>query len=113
MGNEEIAEASNRYFVSIFPVEDTNNLPVIDDKETKEGEDLETIVIAKVVVLGKLMELKVDKSPGPDGMLPRVLKEIAGEMANALVVIFQNLLDSGVVLADWKVANVTPLYKKG
>eukprot|EP00061_Rhincodon_typus_P009939 g33822.t1 len=31
------------------------------------------------------MELKVDKSPGPDGMYPRVLKEMVGEIANALV----------------------------
>ena len=46
-------------------------------------------------------------------MHPRVLKEIAGEITNALVVIYQNSLDSGVVPADWKTANVTPLFKKG
>eukprot|EP00061_Rhincodon_typus_P011892 g37247.t1 len=65
-------------------LEDTNNMPVIDDKETKVGEDLETIIIMKEIVLGKLMELKVDKSPGPDGMYPRLLKEMAGEIVNAL-----------------------------
>jgi len=27
--------------------------------------------------------------------------------------IYQNSLDSGVVPADWKTANVTPLFKKG
>ena len=98
---------------STLTVEDTNNMPKIDDKEAMAGEDLETIIITKQVVLGKLMGLKVDKSPGPDGMHPRVLKEMAGEIANALVVIFQNSLDSGVVPADWKTANVTPLFKKG
>ena len=45
-------------------------------------------------------------------MHPRVLKEMSGEIANALVVIYQNSLDSGVVPADWKTANVTPLFKK-
>ena len=59
------------------------------------------------------MVRKVDKSPGPDGMHPRVLKELAGEIANARVVIYQNSLDSGVVPTDWKTANVTPLFKKG
>ena len=38
---------------------------------------------------------------------------MAGEIANALVVIYQNSLDSGVVPADWKTANVTPLFKNG
>ena len=35
-------------------------------------------------------------------MHPRVLKEMAGEIANALVVIYQNSLNSGVVPAEWK-----------
>ena len=41
---------------------------------------------------------------------------MAGEIANALVVIlviYQNSLDSRVVPADWKTANVMPLFKKG
>ena len=70
-GNE-MAEALNRYFVSVFTVEDTNNMPRIDNKKAMAGEDRETIIITKEVVLGKLMGLKIDKSPGPDGMHPRV-----------------------------------------
>jgi len=68
-------------FGSVFTVEDTNNTPKIDDKEAMAGEDLETIIITKEVMLGKLIGLKVDKSPGPDGMHPRILKEMAGEIA--------------------------------
>eukprot|EP00061_Rhincodon_typus_P012566 g38384.t1 len=85
IGNEEIAEALNRYFVSVFTVEDMNNMPVIDDKETKAGEDLHMVIIMKEVVLDKLMELKLDKSPGPDGMHPRVLKKTVEEITNVLV----------------------------
>ena len=70
-------------------------------------------MITKEVVLGKLMGLQVDKSPGLDGMHPRVLKEMAWEIANALVVIYQYSLDSGLVPADRKTANVMPLFKKG
>eukprot|EP00061_Rhincodon_typus_P010576 g34965.t1 len=113
MGNEEIAEALNRYFVLVFTVEDMNNMPVIDDKKTKVGEDLDMVIIVKEVVLGKLMRLKVDKSRGPDGMHPRVLKEMVEVIANELVVIFQNLLDSGAIPADWKTANEMPLFTKG
>eukprot|EP00061_Rhincodon_typus_P011696 g36916.t1 len=112
-GNEEIAETLNRYFVSVFTVKDTNNLPVINDEETKVGEDLDTIIIMKEVMVDKLMELKVGKSPGLDGIHPRVLKEMTGVIAKALVVIFQNLLDYGAVPAHWKIANVMPLFRKG
>eukprot|EP00061_Rhincodon_typus_P005585 g25275.t1 len=77
-----MAEALNRYFVLIFTV---NNLPVIDDKETRVSEDLDTIIIMKEIVLSKLMELKIDKSPSPDRMHHRVLKEMTGELANAMV----------------------------
>eukprot|EP00061_Rhincodon_typus_P001021 g13492.t1 len=82
MGNEEIAEALNRYFVSAFTVKVTNSTPVIDDKEPMVAEDLYMIIIMKEVELGKL---KVDKSPGPFGMHPTVLKEMVVEIANVFV----------------------------
>eukprot|EP00061_Rhincodon_typus_P004803 g23467.t1 len=47
------------------------------------------VAITKEKVLEKLKYLKMDKSPGPDGLHPRVLKEIVEEIAEALVVIFQ------------------------
>jgi len=73
-GNEEKAEASSRYFGPVFTVED---MPIIDDKKAITGEDLEMIIITKVV-LHKLMGLTVDKSLSPDEMHLRVLKEMAG-----------------------------------
>ena len=78
-----------------------------------EWEELREINISKEMVLEKLMGLKADKSPGPDNLHPRVLKEVALEIVDALVVIFQDSVDSGTVPADWRVANVTPIFKKG
>eukprot|EP00061_Rhincodon_typus_P014087 g40893.t1 len=66
-------------------VEDTNDMLITDDKGAMASEDLEMIMITTEVVLGKLMGLQVDKSPGTDGMHPRVLKEMVGEIANALM----------------------------
>eukprot|EP00061_Rhincodon_typus_P010837 g35420.t1 len=60
------------------------------------------MAIIKEKVLGKLKTLKVDKSLGPDGLHPRVQKEITEEAVEALVVIFQ---ESGWVPEDWKMAN--------
>ena len=63
--------------------------------------------------MGRLMGLKADKSPEPDGLHPRVLKEVAPEIVDALMIIFQCSIDSGSVPVDWRVANVIPLFKKG
>ena len=65
--------------MSILTVEDTNKMPKIDDKKAMAGEDLEIIIIMKEVVLGKLMGLKVNKSPGPDGMNPSLEKRWRGK----------------------------------
>eukprot|EP00061_Rhincodon_typus_P004205 g21999.t1 len=43
-------------------------------------EELKEILISQEIVLGKLMGLKLDKSPGPDGLHPRVLQEVAPEI---------------------------------
>eukprot|EP00061_Rhincodon_typus_P002561 g17890.t1 len=71
------------------------------------------VAINKEKVPGKLNGLEVDKSPGPDGLQHRVIKEIAEEIVEALVVIFQGSLESGSVPEDWKIGNVTPVFKKG
>eukprot|EP00061_Rhincodon_typus_P016371 g44558.t1 len=74
-----------RKWLKCCTVEDTTNLPIIDEKEALAGQVLGTIVITNEVVLGKLMELKVDKSPGLDGMHPRELKEMTGEETERLI----------------------------
>ena len=82
------------------------------ERGSNKMEELSEIQVSREVVLGKLNGLKADKSPGPDGLHPRVLKEVATEIVDALVIIFLNSLYSGVVPEDWRVANVTPLFKK-
>ena len=98
------------YFASVFTKEDMNNVPEVL-REICFSEELKEISISREMVLGKLMGLKVDKSPGPDLLHPRVPREVALEIVDPLV-IFQNSLDSGLVPTDWRVANVSPLFKK-
>ncbi|XP_072437775.1 uncharacterized protein [Chiloscyllium punctatum] len=80
-GNEEMAEELNGYFRSVFTGEDTSNLPEVT---VAEGPELKGISICQDLVLERLLGLKVDKSPGPDGLHPRVLKEVAREIVDAL-----------------------------
>ena len=65
------------------------------------------------MVCKKLKSLKASKAPGPDGIHPAILHECAEILAVPLCIIFQKCLDSNFVPGDWRVANVTPIFKKG
>ena len=65
------------------------------------------IEINEATVLKKLNKLKISKSPGPDGMHPRVLKEIRNSLAKPLTIMFQNSLRLGTLSDSWKKANIT------
>jgi Reverse transcriptase (RNA-dependent DNA polymerase) len=74
---------------------------------------LNPIEITEVAVLTALKKLNPTKSPGPDGLHPRLLRECAEELAHPLAKIFQGSLNEGKLLNEWKDANVTPVFKKG
>jgi hypothetical protein len=60
-----------------------------------------------------LENLKPHKAAGPDGIRPRVLKELAPSIAPILQLIFTTSLYSHAIPDDWKLALITPVYKKG
>ena len=109
-GDNEKASVLNKQFVSVFTEE--NNLPnfEIPDKTDQKIPDL---IVNKELVLKKLKKLKISKSPGPDEIHPRVLKEIATIICHPLVIIYQKSLDTGELPTDWRLGNITAIYKKG
>ncbi|KFQ16883.1 hypothetical protein N331_10407, partial [Merops nubicus] len=69
-----------------------------------------TPTVSKNKVHDCLGNLNIRKSMGPDGMQPRVLKELADAVAETLSIIFEK---SGEVPCDWKRCNIVPIFKKG
>ena len=60
----------------------------------------------------KLNNLDINKSPSPDGVHFRVLKELSRELAKPLHHIFETSITSSKIPTDWKDANVTAIHKK-
>jgi len=59
-----------------------------------------------------LSNLDTHKSMDPDGMHPRVLRELADVIAEPLSVIFERSWRTGEVPEDWRKSSVTPIFKK-
>ena len=78
---EEMGELLNEYFASEF----TKVKDWVDDETGEECVDgLGHVEIKKEDVLGVLKKIEVDKSPEPDGIYPRILREAREEISGAL-----------------------------
>ena len=55
----------------------------------------------------------IHKSPGPDHLSPRILKECALELSTSLCNLFNKSFHSGSLLSDWKIAHIIRVHKKG
>ncbi|RMB92651.1 hypothetical protein DUI87_30960 [Hirundo rustica rustica] len=71
------------------------------------------LIIEEVAVRELLKCLDIHKSMGPDGIHHRVMRELADELAKPLSIIYHQSWLTGEVPDDWKLANVTPIHKKG
>ncbi|KFO62345.1 hypothetical protein N302_02806, partial [Corvus brachyrhynchos] len=70
-------------------------------------------VIQEEAVRELLSRLDVHKSMGPDGIHPRVMRELADELEEPLSIVYQQSWLTGEVPDNWKLANVMPIHKKG
>ena len=110
--NVEQANILNSWYCSVFTREDTGHVPEAVD--VYEGNSpLEEIVINREKVEKKLKALKPKSAPGPDSISPAVLHSMADILSEPLASIFAKCQQEGVVPADWKLSNVTPIFKKG
>ncbi|PKU41015.1 rna-directed dna polymerase from mobile element jockey-like [Limosa lapponica baueri] len=112
--DEEKAEVLNAFFGSVFssgvgrpPSTQTPELAV------RGGEQNGAPIIQREVVRDLLQNLDTNKSMGPDGIPLRVLRELGEVLVEPLSIIYQQSWQTGKVPANWRLANVMPIHKKG
>jgi len=100
--------------LSVFTAEDSTNIPQPANIFGKLDSDrLLNVEFTMEDVKARLASLREDKSPGADDLSPRLLKRISEEIAYPVTILFNQSMNEGAVPHDWKIANVTPIFKKG
>ena len=65
------------------------------------------------IVLKFISKSKADTSAGPDGIPNFFLKQFRFALLNPLITLFRYVVILGHIPKDWKLANITPIFKKG
>ena len=107
----EMARVLNSYFSSVFTRETGNIIPV--PGIVFDGAALETIQCTLVDVEEQIKKMNPNKAAGSDGFLPKVIKAVNEGVAPHLHQLFNRSLETGEVPGDMRIADVTPIYKKG
>ncbi|KAK4807164.1 hypothetical protein QYF61_024284 [Mycteria americana] len=84
--------------------------PELEDRDREQNE---APIMQGEMVSNLLHHLDTHRSMGLDGIHPRVLRELAEVLTKPLSILYQQSWLTGEVPVDWRLANVTPIYKKG
>ena len=66
-----------------------------------------------ITCLHTLKDLNINKSAGPDGLHPQVLKELAEVLRLPLSNIFNKTMEEGVIPTMRRAANISPIHRTG
>jgi len=104
----------NDFFGSVFTREDCSTIPEAINRVSYDSINaLTDIDITPEMVASHIKGLKSNKAAGGDGLSSSFLKKVEAVILTPLAIIFRKSLEDGVVPLDWRVANVTPIFKKG
>jgi len=103
------ADILNRYFGSVFGSDSKVNIV----SDARDEDDLQIVYFNPEDIKKKVLHMKSRSSPGPDKITPIVLKECIDVLKLPLSILFNMSIQEGVVPEDWRIANVTPIFKKG
>ena len=108
--DKEKANILQKQFVSVFTKEPNAEVPVFDKKTEV---NLPNINITEEMVRNKILKLNVNKSGGSDKMHPKILIELVDLVSKPLTLLLNKTIDEGCIPQDWKMAYVSPIFRKG
>ena len=106
------ASIFNKYFVSQSDLH-ISVITLSPPMVVEINSSLETILVGENDVRKLLLKLDVSKATGPDNIGNTILKQCAESLSVSLATLFNKSFQMGRVPTQWKIANVTPVYKKG
>ncbi|MGL5625068.1 RNA-directed DNA polymerase, partial [Cetobacterium sp.] len=107
----EKAEAFLNYFKSVHRLDRGTAIPDTESRECSEA--IEDLTVSVGQVQQVLTELKPNKSLGPDGIYPEIVKILSGIVSPAIFEVFQASLTQALVPPEWKSATIVALHKGG
>ena len=108
--DKEKANILANFFSSVYKKEP--NWTWVMNKDAKPEINHEfRLKITKDVITKRLNNLNINKSPGPDRLHPRILKEAASVLINPLYIIFKCSISRGKIPKAWKIGTVAAIYK--
>lgn len=108
---EAIANLLNTTFASNFS-SDSSAEPSCPDPRHIEHL-MPKLIITTEEVKKRLSKLDPNKAKGPDGIHPRLLKEISDIVTEPLCSLYNLSLKTKKLPPDWRTATITPIFKKG
>ena len=92
------------YTISALPVPETKF-------EGRKSDYLGQVIVTPKMIAEKIRDMKDNKSPGVDGIPPKLLLEIVKQISIPLATVFNLSIEEGVVPLEWKEANIIPLFE--
>ena len=109
--DKEKANLFNKTFYDTYVKDDGKSLNL--NKRTAPQNELSQFPIDKDIINEAINNLTAKKSQTPDGVPSFVLKKLSTTLIPFLVIFFNLTLQTSIIPWQWKVAHITPCYKKG
>ena len=108
--DEDKANILQKQFSSVFTKEPEGTIPTITKRTNSVISELR---VTEEMVRLHLSKINVNKSCGPVEVHPRMLFELANIIAEPVAFLFNLIFEQEILPKDWKLAFVSPIFKKG